>query len=79
MIAKPSSDVDARFDPGLERRDGAACCRKMLSELDLERGDLLPRERYSREDVTRQETQSKLVRVVDHDRVVDRQVQRNGK
>ena len=35
--------VDARLDPGLERRDRAPTCGKTLSKLDLERGDLLPR------------------------------------
>jgi len=47
---------DARFDPGLKRRDGARNCSEMLSELDLKRGDLLPRLCYSSEDVTRKKT-----------------------
>lgn len=46
--------VDARVDPGLKRRDRARTGSEPLSELDLKRGDLLPHQCYSREDVTRQ-------------------------
>jgi hypothetical protein len=46
--------VDARFDPGLKRRDGARKGSETPSELDLKRCDLVAHQGNAREDVTRQ-------------------------
>ncbi|HXJ64409.1 MAG TPA: hypothetical protein VNN79_11695 [Actinomycetota bacterium] len=78
VITEAVALVDTRFDPRLERRDGALGRSEPLGEFDLELGDLLPSQSYSSEDVTRQEAESELVRVVDHDDIVDRQVKRFG-
>jgi len=44
--------VDARFDSRVERGDGPLNCGEQLSDPDLKRGDPLPYQSYSSEDVT---------------------------
>ena len=70
--------VDARFDPRVERGNGPLDRGEPLSNLDLESGDALPDQSYSRQDVTRGQPQSELVGVLNHDGVVDMQVERSG-
>jgi hypothetical protein len=45
--------IDARVDPRLKRRDWAPQRGEPQSELDLERGDLLPHQCHSGEDFAR--------------------------
>lgn len=63
---------------GLESGDRTLECGEPLRELDLEGGHLVILHRYPDEDVTRQETESELVRVANHDGLVDPEVQRAG-
>ena len=70
--------VDAWLDSGLGCRDRARRCSELASEPDLESEDLVLRHSYPREDVARHQAQTELVGVVDHNRVVDTQVQGDG-
>ena len=68
--------VDARLHARIERGHRALGFGEPLSKLDLELGDLLRRVRDAGEDVARQQAQREPVRVVKHDRIVDRQAER---
>ncbi|HEX4815077.1 MAG TPA: hypothetical protein VFV66_20230 [Nonomuraea sp.] len=68
--------MDARLHSRVESGHRAPGCGEPLSERDLEPGDLLRGWRHPGEDVTRQQAQGELVRVMKNDRVVDRQTER---
>jgi hypothetical protein len=50
-----------------------------LSKLDFELCDLMRYRCHPGQDVTRQQTQSELVRIMKNNRVIDRQVKRGGR
>ena len=66
--------MSARFHPRIERCGGGGDRGELLSDLDLKGRDLLPDHRSSSERVTRQETESECVRVLDDHRFVDSEV-----
>jgi hypothetical protein len=70
--------VDPRLNPGLQRCDGARGPSESQSELNLKRGYLLSCQCYPGEDVTRQQAYSELVGILNHDCVVNPQMQLSG-
>jgi len=66
----------SRLHSTLERSHRAARFCEPLSKLDFEPCDLLRHERDPRNDVTRQQAHSKLVRVLKNGRVIDCQAKR---
>ena len=69
--------MDARFHSRIETRHRALGFSELLSKLDFQLCNLLPDMCDSGKDVTRQQAQCELVRVVNDDRVVDRQSERD--
>lgn len=65
--------MDARFHSRLESGHRAPRLGEPLSKIDFELCDLLPYRCHPGQDVTRQQAQSELVRVMKNDRVVERQ------
>jgi hypothetical protein len=68
--------VWAGLNSRIKNSHGALGFNEQLSKLDFELCDLLPYMCDSSEDVTRHETNSQLVRVVENDRLVDWQIKR---
>ncbi len=69
--------VDARRDSRVECGDWALGFRESLRKLDFERcARLMHDARDANNDVTRQQAQNDPVRVVKHNRVIDRQAKR---
>ena len=69
--------VDARLHAWIKGNGGASGFREPLSKLDFERcGRLMRDMRDPSNDVTRQQAQNELVRVLKNDRVIDPQVKR---
>jgi hypothetical protein len=68
--------VDARLHSRLQSSHRAPGFGEPLSKVDLELRDLVRYRCDSGKDVTGQQSQSELVRVVKNDRVVDCQVKR---
>ena len=66
--------VDVWLDSRLESSHRAPGFGEPLSKLDLELRDLMRDRCHPGQDVTRQQMQSELVRVMKKDRVVDRQI-----
>ena len=66
--------MDMRIDSGIECCDWSGRACELPSQFDLERGYLPPAQRYSYEDIRRQQTHRQLVRIVNHDCVIDPQV-----
>jgi hypothetical protein len=66
--------VDAWLHSRLESSHRALGFGEPLSKLDFEPCDLMRHRCHPGQDVTRQQTQSELVRVMKNDRVVDCQV-----
>ncbi|GGZ53010.1 hypothetical protein GCM10010344_18940 [Streptomyces bluensis] len=65
--------MDAWLHAWLKSSHRAPGCGEPLSELDFELCDLLRHRCHPGQDVTGQQTQSELVRVMENGRVVDRQ------
>lgn len=76
MTAKPSHSSTPRLHSRLESSHRAPGFCEPLSKLDFELCDLMRQGCDSGNDVTRQQARSEVVRVVENDRVVDRQVKR---
>jgi hypothetical protein len=70
--------IAARRYPRLQRGDWAPGLGEPLRELDLEPCVLVPDRGDAGEHVARPQSQRELVRVLEHDRVVSRQLQRDG-
>ena len=70
--------IDARLHPRVESGHRAPGLGEPLSKLDLELCDLLRHRCHPGQDVTRQQTQSQLVRVVDDDGTAARSGDRLG-
>jgi hypothetical protein len=68
--------VDTWLHSWLEGNGGASGCCEPLRKLDFELGHLLTNTGDPRNDVTRQQAQRELVRVLKNDRVIDPQVKR---
>ena len=68
--------VDARLHSRLQRGHRALGLGEPLRKVDFELRDLVRNRCHSGKDVTGQQSQSELVRVVKNDRVVDRQAKR---
>jgi hypothetical protein len=68
--------VDAWLHSWLKGNGGASGCCEPLRKLDFELGHLLANMGDPSNDVTRQQAQRELVRVVKNDRVIDPQVKR---
>ena len=66
--------IDARLHSRLKSSHRTPGFREPLSKLDLELRDLLRHRCHPGQDVTGQQTQRELVRVMKNDRVVDSQV-----
>lgn len=62
--------MDAWLHPRIESGHRAAGFGEPLSEVDFELCDLMRHRRHPGHDVTREQTQSDLVRVLKNDRVV---------
>jgi hypothetical protein len=67
--------MDTWLHSRLEGSHGTPGFGEPLSKLDLELCDLMRRRCHPGQDVTRQQAQSELVRVLKHDRVVDCQAE----
>jgi len=68
--------VDARLHSRLKNSHRALSFGELLSKVDFELCDLMRQRCDSGKDVTRQQAQNELVRVVKNDRVIDCQVKR---
>src|SRR5262249_8483988 len=68
------TQVDARLYSWVEGSDGTPGCCELLCKLDLELGHLVACTGDSSNDVTREQAQRELVRVLKNDRVIGPQV-----
>jgi hypothetical protein len=68
--------IDPRLHSRLKSRDRAPDCGEPLSKLHFESCDLMSYRCHPGQHVSRQQSQRELVRVLQHDRVVDGQITR---